>query len=206
MSSRKNPASNWKVYCLIDKFFVGLKSPEKKVKSLYAAGVDAVQIRYKNFPSYELVRIAKKLGRVAKKYNKYLLVNDRIDVALASGLNAAHLGSGDMSVKTARAVLNHKAILGKTVHSVREAGAAAREKLSYITAGPVFATPLKQNLRPRGMKFIREVKKLARRTPVLAIGGINRKNISAVLGHGASGVCVIRAAKDASHLVKEVKK
>ena len=221
MNSRKNLASNWMlypvpndaprryyrraiwngVYCILDGETIKQKNPVNTARFLFKSGAAAVQLRYKNMPSYKLLGIAKKIAPLAKKYKKTLLINDRPDVALACGACGVHVGSGDISVKIMRVLLKPKSIVGKTVHSLKEAGKARREKVSYVSAGPVFATPLKANLRPRGVGFVKKIKKRVS-VPVFAIGGINSRNAKTVLRSGADGVCVTRAAKDAKKILK----
>lgn len=205
MNSRKNPASNWKLYCIIDKAVLGNRSPEEAALSLFKAGVDVIQLRYKNLPSHELLAIAKRVRKFAKRYGKTLLVNDRIDVAASSGAEGVHLGSGDLPLGTAYRLLGKKAIVGKTVHSPGEAKEICREKVSYISVGPIFTTPLKKNLKAKGIGFIKKIKQHTS-VPVFAIGGINKQNIKLALGGGAEGVCVARASQGAKALLKEIKK
>jgi thiamine-phosphate pyrophosphorylase len=204
MNSRKNPASNWKLYCIIDKAVIKSASPQKIAQALYAGGVDVIQLRYKNYPSYKLTRIAKKISRIARKHKKALLINDRVDVALASASGGVHLGSGDLSVPAARRLLNSKNIIGKTVHKIREAKKANSERPDYVSAGPVFSTPLKKNLKEQGTDMLKKIKKCAK-SPLFAIGGINKRNVKAVLQNGADGVCVARAIFEVKGLLKEMK-
>jgi len=203
MNSRKNPASNWMLYCILDGEMIKQKKSVNTARFLFKSGVDAVQLRCKNVPSYKLLGIAKKIERLAKQYGKTLLINDRPDVALACGARGVHRGAGDMAVKMIRHLLGPSSVVGKTVHSLAGAKSASVEKIDYVGAGPVFATPLKKALRPKGVNFIRQVKERVP-VPVFAIGGINRRNIKSVLQSGADGVCVIRAAKDAKKIIKEI--
>ena len=205
MNSRKNPVSNWKLYCIIDKAALGSRSPEEAALSLFKAGVDVIQLRYKNLPSHELLAIAKRMRKSAKRYGKTFLVNDRIDVAASSGAEGVHLGSGDLPPGTAYRLLGKKAIVGKTVHSLKEAKEIRREKVNYIGVGPIFSTPLKKNLKAKGVGFIKKIKQHTS-VPVFAIGGINKQNIRLALGGGAQGVCVARASASAMVLLKEIKK
>lgn len=205
MNWKKNPASRWKLYCIIDKNALRGRRPEAMAKSLFRAGVDVVQLRYKNLPSHELLTIAKRISRLARKYGKTLLINDRIDVAGAGGAGGVHLGNGDFPLETAHRLLSSKAIIGKTVHSPEEAKKTRKKKLNYIGVGPIFSTPLKKNLRAKGVGFIKKIKQHTS-VPVFAIGGINKRNVKSALRGGAQGVCVARAASGARELMKEMNK
>jgi len=204
MSWKKNPASVWKLYCIIDKGFLRHKSPRKAAEVLFAEGADAVQLRFKNCPSGELAALAKKIQRLAARRKKILLINDRVDVALASGALALHAGEGDLPVPTTRRLLGKKGIIGKTVHGTAEARRAASGKIDYVSAGPVFPVPIKRKLKARGPDFIKKIKKCVS-LPVFAIGGINKKNVKAVLESGADGICVMRGANQAKDLLKACK-
>jgi len=164
-----------------------------------------LQLRYKNIPSYELTRIAKKIRGFARKCGADLLINDRADVALASGASGVHIGEGDLPVRAARRLLGSKSIIGKTVHSRGEAKRADFEKVDYVSTGPIFSTPIKRTLKVRGPAFIKKIKKCVS-VPVFAIGGINKKNVKSVLRGGADGICVLRGAKHARELLKACKK
>ncbi len=178
------------------------KDPVKVALFLFKTGAGAVELRFKNMPSYKLLGIAKKIAALAKKYKKTLLINDRPDVALASGACGVHVGSGDMSVRAMRGLLKPKSIVGKTVHSLKEAKKARREKVNYVSAGPIFSTPLKASLKPKGVNFIKKIKKRVS-VPVLAIGGINSRNAKTVFRKGSDGVCVTRAIFEAKKIIKE---
>ena len=204
MNSKKNPASDWKLYCILDSALLKKRGAVKLARLLFKSGVKAVQLRCKNCPSYEIVRIAKKLKRSRKGRGKILIINDRIDAVHAAGAGGVHLGSGDMNLRAARYLLGSRGVIGKTVHSVAEARKTKTQNLDYIGAGPVFFTPLKKKLKKRGPAFIRKIKKYAR-VPVFAIGGINKQNVKMVFKNGADGVCVSRGALQAAGLLKKIK-
>ncbi len=203
MSSKKKPALSWTLYCIIDGGVLKRKKPVNTARSLFKSGVQAVQLRYKNMPSREFLAIAKKIVPLAKKYGKLLLINDRPDVAFASAARGIHVGSGDMPIKTIRGLLKPKNIvIGKTVHALKDALNAEREKVDYVSAGPVFSTPLKKKLRPKGIRFIKKIKSRVS-VPLLAIGGINSLNASTVFRSGADGICLTRALYEAGRITKK---
>jgi thiamine-phosphate diphosphorylase len=204
MNLKKNPARRWRLYCIIDREVLGRKNIEKLARNLYKKGADVIQLRSKNRPSYELVPVARKIERLARYYGKAFLMNDRADAALASGARGLHLGSGDFPVARALRLLNPGRIVGKTVHSLKEAKDTLREGVHYISAGPVYTTPIKRDLGRRGTHFVREVKRISKE-PVFAIGGINKKNVRDVLKTGADGVCVTRASSEAKDLVRLIR-
>lgn len=206
MALKRNLIKKWKLYCIIDPSVIKGRDPVKTVNFLSKNGVKAVQLRYKHVPTYEIVRMAKKILRNAKRRDKIaLIINDRPDAALASCASGVHLGEGDMSVQTASALLGPSFMIGKTVHSIKEAKMAKREKPDYIGVGAIFPTPFKKNLKSKGVSFIRKAK-LGSRLPTLAIGGINKQNCRKVMESGADGVCVARAVNRSRGLLMELKK
>ena len=206
MALKRNLIKKWKLYCIIDPSVIKGRDPVKTVNFLSKNGVKAVQLRYKHVPTYEIVRMAKKIARNAKKRDKIaLMINDRPDAVLASCASGVHLGEGDMSVQAAKALLGPGFIVGKTVHSIREAKIAKKEKPDYIGVGAIFPTPLKKNLKSKGVSSIRKVK-IASGLPTLTIGGINKQNCRKVMESGADGVCVMRAVNRFRGLLMELKK
>jgi len=203
MNWKKNPATDWKIYCIVDKKVLKGADPVRIAKGLLRKGAKAIQLRFKNYPSYEIVKIAKRIKKYPKAHHASIIINDRVDAALASGSTGVHLGSGDLSAKTARFFLGPGSVIGKTVHSVKDA--KKTESIDYVGAGPVFKTPLKKNLKMQGTGFVKRIKKEVS-VPVLAIGGINSKNAKTVMKNGADGVCITRATKELKRLKRQLLK
>jgi len=199
MKKKKSHVKNWKVYCIIDNSAKKKKNLECEARNLFLKKVGALQLRYKNMPSYELLPMAKRISKLAKRFQKSFLINDRPDVAFASGADGVHLGEGDMSVETIRRLFGKKMILGKTVHSKNEAKKTKLEKIDYVGVGPIYKTPIKSHLKKRGARFIKEIKKNVN-VPIFAIGGINKRNVKDVLIEGADGICVTRACSETKEL------
>lgn len=133
-------------------------------------------------------------GQPATEPTSRLFVNDRLDIALAVGAHGVQLGRGSLSVSDARP-LNPDWIVGRSVHSLAEAAAAAAEKPDYLLVGPVFATATHPDTEPLGVDVLREIAALG--LPVIAIGGMTFDRVAAVRAAGASGVAAIRALWDA---------
>ncbi|KAI9726394.1 MAG: hypothetical protein M1834_009022 [Cirrosporium novae-zelandiae] len=183
-------------------------------------GVTCVQLRDKTSETIDMISMAKKLHAVTKQFNVPLLINDRVDVALAAGADGVHIGQDDIDLKTARKLLGDKAIIGVTVCSNAEAQKAVEGGANYVGIGTMFATPTKENTKSvigtAGTRdiltFLGEVgPKLA----TVAIGGINASNIQRVIyqskspSQGLDGVAVVSAivgAKDAEAASAELKK
>ena len=155
------------------------------------AGCPAVQLRDKDLPGRALLAIAERLRAVTARAGALLLVNDRLDVAIAAGADGVHLGGESMPVDVARRLLPSTALIGVSTHGPAELLAAAGADFAFF--GPVYATPSKATFgAPQGIDALGRA--VASTTlPVLAIGGVEATRVPEVLATGATGVAVIRA-------------
>jgi thiamine-phosphate pyrophosphorylase len=155
-------------------------------------GADVVQFREKRpRTTRELLGVAVSLRHTLDAYDVRLVINDRVDLALACGAAAVHLGRKDMDPLTARLVLGDEALIGATANDEEEALRMARLPVDYLGVGPVFGTSSKANPAPalelNGLRRIVSVQD----KPVIAIGGIEAANAADVLGAGAHGIAVL---------------
>lgn len=162
------------------------------VAAALAGGVDWVQVRDKGAAADELLRTVQAVQAVAGPLGKGVLVNDRLDVALAAGAAGVHLARKSLPPHLARRVAGDGLLVGASVHSVEQAIAAAEAGVDYVTFGHVFPTRSKPGLPPRGPEALREVVE-AVDIPVLAIGGITADRVPLVLATGCAGIAVIGA-------------
>ena len=183
-----------------------------RVAQAVAGGATMVQLRAKTLPGGELLALACELERRLAG-RAVLVLNERIDVALAAGVDGVHLGEEALPTAEARRLVGHGVLVGRSVHGVEAAIAAEREGANYLVCGTVFATRSHSEKRVQGLSVLREVVH-AVRIPVLGIGGIGPGNAGEVIDAGASGVAVIsailgardpaRAAGDISHAMHAV--
>jgi thiamine-phosphate pyrophosphorylase len=165
------------------------------VTAALRGGVDAVQLREKDLNTRELLELARTLVAVCRRYRVPLLVNDRVDVALAAGADGVHLPAASFRCDEAKRLLG-RGIVGVSAHSVREVEAAASAGADFVVLGPIFATPDKTEGAPLGPAVLAQASARVR-IPVLAIGGVQRENVAEVRAGGAAGVAVIRAICEA---------
>ena len=168
---------------------------EEVASQAVEGGANVVQLREKDLPSGEVYNLAVTL-RAVLRGRALLLVNDRIDVAIASGADGAHLPEHSVPVKWARQIAGDSCLVGRSVHSVEAALRAEAEGADYLQAGPVFETASHPGRAPAGVELLRTVAE-AVRIPVIAVGGINAQNLRLALDAGATGVAVIGAILDA---------
>lgn len=170
-------------------------------------GVDAVQLREKDLLGAELLHLATVLRQLTARYGALLLVNDRIDVALAAAADGVHLPRDGFPITAARELLGAGHLIAVSTHTPGEVAAAAADGADFVVFGPVYATASKAAFgAPRGTEDLARAS-AASPIPVLAIGGITAGRIAAVRAAGASGVAVvsaIMAADDPASAAREL--
>ncbi len=180
-----------KLYPITDARLSGLSHAEQ-VRRLSAGGATFVQLREKHLPPQEFYREAEAALRVARSLGVRLIINDRVDLALALRTDGVHLGQDDLPPEAARKLLGDDAMIGFSTHSVEQAREAARLPVDYLAIGPIFETLSKENPDPVvGLDGLRRVREITGEIPLVAIGGIRLENIGEVLKAGADAVAVI---------------
>ena len=186
-----------RLYALLDPAVAGGR-PLPELARLIARDATLVQLRDKHGSTRALVEEARALRAVLEPVNLPLLINDRVDVALAAEADGVHIGQDDMAAEDARLLLGRSAIIGLSINTVALAQAAPLEFLDYVAIGGVYSTTSKDNTRPPiGIAGLSEIVRTVRARdpdfPVCAIAGINAGNAAAVIAAGADGVAVISA-------------
>jgi len=179
-------------------------SHAEQVQLLSLGGASLIQLREKRMPPREFYEQAKKAVAVALSCGVQLLINDRIDVALAVGAAGVHLGQDDMPPEAARKLLGPNAVIGYSTHNIQQAIAATKLPIDYVAIGPIFATTTKSDTAPvLGLDGLRTVRQAIGTFPLVAIGGITHGNASKVIEAGADSVAVISALLSNSHGIRE---
>jgi thiamine-phosphate pyrophosphorylase len=156
-----------------------------------AAGVRLVQLREKDLNGRALFELAGEFRRRTEAAGALLIINDRLDIALAAGADGVHLGQDDLPLRAARS-LGPELIIGASTHSLEEALAAEKAGASYVNIGPIFATPTKKGATPLGPEMIDRIAPRLR-IPWTTMGGIKKSNIDQVIKKGARHPAVITA-------------
>jgi thiamine-phosphate pyrophosphorylase len=184
---------DFRLYLVTDRLRVTGGDLLAAVERALAGGVRAVQLREKDLPGGKLYELALAVRELTARHGARLLVNDRVDVALAAGADGVHLGVASIPPGDARRLLGPKALIGCSTHDLRELAEAAAGGADFATFGPVYATPSKAAYGPPvGVVALRRAC-AASRVPVFALGGIGAGNVREVLGAGAWGVGAIGA-------------
>jgi thiamine-phosphate diphosphorylase len=162
------------------------------VRRALTGGVDWVQVREKSAPALETYALALRVRDACREVGAGLIVNDRIDIALAIAADGVHLGKKSLPPAVVRPLLAPGQLLGVSVHSLEEAVGAVRAGADYLTFGNVFATDSHPGAPAKGVVVLRTIVEMLD-VPVLAIGGVTPENVTEVLAAGCAGVAVIGA-------------
>jgi len=188
-----------RLYALVDPERANGRALDELARRVVAGGATLVQLRDKHGATRRLVEEARAIKQALAASGVPLLVNDRVDVALAAGADGVHVGQDDMAVADARRLLGERAIIGLSVKTSAQAREAPVDLLDYVAIGGVFATASKDNPDPPvgadGLRAIADIvrSRAAKKLPIAAIAGIDHRNAGDVIAAGADGVAVISA-------------
>ncbi len=181
------------LYVVTDSDLSRGRSDAEVARMAYEGGADAVQLRMKHTDGREMLAQARLIAGVADEMDRFFFVNDRVDIAMASGADGVHLGQSDMPVSEARRLMGDDAIIGASVQTVAQAIEAVEQGADYLGVGSIFITATKPDAtQGLGLGAIFEIRQ-AVDVPVVAIGGINRGNIQDVIRAGADSAAVVSA-------------
>jgi thiamine-phosphate pyrophosphorylase len=186
-----NALAGTRLYPLTDRRVSGLNHAEQ-VRRLGDAGATLVQLREKVLSPLEFYPEAAAALSVARQRGIKVIINDRVDIALALKADGVHLGQDDLPPEAARRLLGPEAIIGFSTHNLDQARLAAKMPLDYIAIGPIFATSTKEKPDPEvGLQGLNVVREAVGAIPLVAIGGITLANGKEVLSAGADAVAII---------------
>ena len=177
--------------CLITPPHIG--TPDQfypRVEEVLSHGIGFVQFRNKHLPKKESLQVAIRLRDLCKRYRSLFIINDEIDLALATDSDGVHVGQEDYPLDLARNLMGPDKIIGVSTHSLQQAIAAELGGADYIGFGSIFPTRSKGTTQWVGLDDLKKISE-AVSIPIFAIGGISPANVSSVLRSGASGIAVI---------------
>lgn len=180
--------------CLVtDRDLCGARPLEAVVLESVRGGVTSVQLREKHLATRAFVATAARLKALLAPFGIPLIINDRVDVALAVGANGVHVGQDDMPCETVRHLMGPTALIGLSVECWEDVVRAQDQPVDYLGVSPIFATPTKTDTRGAwGLEGLARIRAFSRH-PLVAIGGLNEANIPAVVRAGAEGIAVVSA-------------
>lgn len=185
----------------IDGFYAILDRDDESLARALAAHACVLQVRIKPGEAADIVRAARMARRVCDAAGIGLVVNDRVDIALAVGADGVHLGQTDLPIEVARDLADDRLAIGISTHDADQVRRAVAAGADYLGYGPVFPTRTKQNPDPvQGVEALAEACRIARDVPVVAIGGITPADATALYAAGVSAICAIGAVNAAANL------
>ena len=181
------------VYLVTDRGMCRNRPLQDVVLKAVQGGVSCVQLREKDLSTRDFIGEAVAVKKILVPFHVPLIINDRVDVALACGADGVHLGQQDMPYAMARKLMGDQAIIGLSVETWEEVESVEKLDVNYIGVSPVFATPTKTDTKePWGLAGLKKIKAFSRHT-LVAIGGINASNAQSVAEAGADCLAVVSA-------------
>lgn len=184
---------DYSLYLITDRTLVGSKEFYTSIRDALEGGVTLLQVREKDASVQDFYNIGLNLKKIAREYRVPLIVNDRVDIALALDADGVHVGQGDLPPAVIRRIIGPNKILGYSVSNLEQARAGERLGVDYLGAGPVYATGSKADASsPIGLNVLKNIKESVS-IPVVGIGGIGLANLAEVKDTGIDGISVISA-------------
>lgn len=181
------------LYLVTDKALCGARSLADVVAQAVRGGATCVQLREKDLPTRDFVEEARGIKELLSPLGIPLIINDRLDVALAVEADGVHVGQDDMPYEIARRLMGPKAIIGVSVETWEDVERAERLDCDYIGVSPVFETPTKTDTKGAwGLEGLEKIRRYSRHS-LVAIGGINAQNAAALVAAGADSLAVVSA-------------
>lgn len=200
----KKSELDYSLYLVTDRELMSTATLEEAVEQAILGGTTLVQLREKDVSTLEFYRTAVKFKQVTDQYHVPLIINDRVDIALAVDAAGVHIGQSDLPVQRVRAILGKDKVLGVSASTREEAIRAQEDGADYLGVGAMFATGTKTDAKLVPMEELKKIRE-AVTLPIVVIGGINRKTIPLFDGMGIDGIAVVSALISAKDITKEAK-
>ena len=184
------PKIDYTLYVCTDRKLMSSPSVEASVEAAVRGGATVIQLREKDVAGREFYETALAVKRVTDCYGVPLIINDRIDIAIAVDAAGVHLGQKDIPVEVARKLLGEEKIIGISAANPREARLAAEKGADYLGVGAMYQTSTKTDTRPVTLETLAEIRS-AVKIPIVVIGGIGRENAMNFKGLGVNGLAVV---------------
>lgn len=194
-----------RLYAVTDRAWVGRQTLQEQVETALRGGATCVQLREKELDGAAFLEEARTLAALCRRYGVPLIINDNVEVALASGADGVHVGQDDQTVEQVRRLAGDRLIVGVSAHSVEQALAAQAGGADYLGVGAVFATATKADAHVLPRETLADICR-AVDIPVVAIGGIGEDNLLRLAGTGVDGVALVSAIFSAPDIEGQCRK
>ena len=186
------PKIDYTLYLVTDRGLMSSDTIEQSVEQAIQGGCPLVQLREKKASSRDFHEIAQKVRKITSERNVPLIINDRVDIALAVDADGVHVGQSDLPADVVRRIIGPDRIVGVSAGNLSEALAAKKAGADYLGVGAMFATGTKSDAKITSMEELRRIRK-AVSLPIVVIGGINRETVSCFQGMDIDGLAVVSA-------------
>jgi thiamine-phosphate pyrophosphorylase len=193
--------TNYSLYLITDRKSLGGRELLRGIEDAIKGGVTLVQLREKNVNARDYYNLALKVKELVKRYHIPLIINDRVDIALAADADGVHLGPEDLPIFAAREILGSDKIIGASANCLEEALDFQNQGADYLGIGALFPTGTKSDTEHVTLEGLKIIKK-AVDIPVVGIGGINFANASSVKAAGVDGIAVASAILGSESIIK----
>ncbi|MCE5220854.1 MAG: thiamine phosphate synthase [Clostridium sp.] len=198
---------DYSIYLVTDRDLMSTETLEEAVEQAIIGGCTLVQLREKDCSSLDFYNTAVKVKEITDKYNIPLLINDRVDIALAVDAAGVHVGQSDLPLTVVRKIVGEGKIIGVSTGTLEEALKAQKEGADYLGVGAMYATGTKKDANPTSMEELKKIRENVS-IPIVAIGGINKDRVKDFDGMGIDGLAIISAIiaqKDITKATREIK-
>lgn len=202
------PEIDYSLYLVTDRKLMSTPTLEDAVEQAVTGGATLVQLREKDVSSLEFYQTAVKVKQITDRYHIPLIINDRVDIALAVDAAGVHIGQSDLPAHNVRSIIGKDKILGVSASTLEEAICAQQDGADYLGVGAMFATGTKVDADIVSMEELKRIRETVK-IPIVVIGGINKKTIPVFDNMGINGIAVVSAliaAKDIAGAAKELKR
>ncbi len=183
---------DYSLYLCTDRRLMTSPTIEASVESALRGGTTVIQLREKDCSSREFYELGLRVKKITERYNAPLIINDRVDIALAVGAAGVHVGQGDLPCKVVREMVGPDMIVGVSAATLEEAVRAEQDGADYLGVGAMYATATKTDTRPVSMEELLKIR-AAVKIPIVVIGGINQQTLGNFKGTGVNGLAVVSA-------------
>lgn len=186
------PEINYSIYLVTDSELMSTETIPQAVEQAVKGGCTLVQLREKKLSSLDFYTSALKVKEITDHYNIPLIINDRVDIALAVDAAGVHVGQSDLPAKVVRSIIGNNKILGISASGLTEAVQAEKDGADYLGVGAMFATGTKTDAELVSMEILKDIKRTTS-LPIVVIGGISKDTIPLFTGTGIDGIAVVSA-------------
>ena len=202
------PKIDYSIYLVTDRDLMSTETLEEAVEQAIIGGCTLVQLREKDCSSLDFYHTAVKVKEITDKYNVSLLINDRLDIALAVDAAGVHVGQSDLPVSVVRKVIGDDKIIGISAGTLEDALQGQRDGADYLGVGAMYATGTKKDANPTSMEELKKIRENVS-LPIVVIGGINEERVKDFKGTGIDGLAIVSAIiahKDIAEAARRINK